>query len=314
MALDLAFSDEVLEKALRMLADDADPQPALELIAAADDVHRKEHAVEVLGVAGQRHLDLLRDLADRQPYGPERWLLLGASLAAAAWTARGTADGEHTSHRQLRDQEVLVGEARRALRRAAALNLSDPVPWSELAGVVLGAPLYTSEPTDVFKRAMILAPDLYRAHTRYLAGLTNKWYGSQERVLAFARTRVAERPDGHPFLALIALAHIEGYVDGLLRGTVITRFWRAWRYFADAAIRLEVDAASDRLLAGAAAFADHPWTITAHQTFAALYHQANVPGRARPHLRLSGTRPAVWPWRYFGDPERLFAAAVSAGS
>jgi hypothetical protein len=320
VAFDLAFSafpdlsDCPLEKALWALADDADPAPALELIAGAEDAHRREHAVSVLGAAGEHRLDQLRDLAHQQAYRPERWLLLGASLAAAAWAARGTARAERTTDRQIQDQQALVAEARGALRQAAALDRDDPVPWSELAGVVLGAPLHRSEPADVFKKAAVLGPDLFRLHTRRLTGLTRKWYGNQTQVLAFARTRVADRPDGDPLLSLIALAHIEGYVDGLLRGNVIGRFWRAWRYFADPAVRRETDAAADRLLAGAdaGAFADHPWSMTAHQTFAALYHQAGEPGRARAHLELGGARPAVWPWRYFGDHEEQFTAARRA--
>jgi len=328
-ALDLAFSDDELEKALWALADDADPRPALDLLATTDDPHlrehapdgphprgrpidgshRREHAVSVLGTAGQRHLGRLRDLAGRESHRPAPWLLLGASLAAAAWAARGTAVAGQTSDRQVHDLQAYVAEARTALRRAAVLDRADPVPWSELTGVVLGAPLHTTEPADVFQRAIALTPDLYGAHARHLTGLTRKWYGSQDKALAFARAGVAGRPDGDPLLSLIALAHIEGYVDGLLRGNVLGRFWRAWRYFAAPAVRRETDAAAGRLLA---ATSEHPWAITAHQSFAALYHQANNPSRARPHLERSGPRPALWPWRYFGDPEILFAAARHA--
>lgn len=313
MGFDLAFSDETLEKALWLLVDDGDPAPALELAAPGGDVHRRELAVSVLGAGGRLRLDQLRELARRQAYRPERWLLLGASLAAAAWVARGTAPAERADDRRIRAQQALVAEARGALRRAAALDRDDPVPWSELAGVVLGAPLYPGEPAEAFQRTVVLgSDDLYRAHTRHLIGLSRKWYGNQEHVLAFARARSAGRPDGHPLLALIALAHLEGYVDGLLRGGVLGRLWRAWRYFADPGVRRETDAAADRLLAGAAEFAAHPWAMSAHQAFAALYHRAGEPGRLRDHLLHGGDRPAVWPWRYFGDHEKVFAAARRA--
>ncbi|MFI5907377.1 hypothetical protein [Dactylosporangium sp. NPDC051541] len=313
MAFDRAFRDEYLEKALSALADDGDPTPALDLIAGTDDADRREHAVAVLGPGGVARIEQLRELATRQAYRPERWLLLGAALSAAAWAVR---EDNHATpvvtERLVQQQQALVAEARTALRQAAALSRDDPVPWSELTGAVICAPQHRTEPADVFKRARVLAPDLYAAHTRHLTGLTRRWYGSQDKVFAFARTRTADRPAGHPLHALIALAHIEGYVAGLLRGTVVGRFWRAWRYFADSKVRRETDTAADLLLSGHDEYATHPWTMTAHQAFAALYHQAGDTGRARTHLELSGEHAATWPWRYFGDPGDQFATARTA--
>ncbi|MEV8512855.1 hypothetical protein [Dactylosporangium sp. NPDC051484] len=314
MGLDLAFSDERLEKALWALTDDAEATPALELIAGIDDIHERERAVSVLGAGGVRQLEPLRELARQQAYRRERWLLLGASLAAAAWEVRDPGASDKATYQQTMQQQALVAEARSALRHAAALGRDDPVPWSELAGVVIGAPLHATEAADVFKRAATIAPDLYLAHARRLTGLTRRWYGTPDYFLAFARTRVEGRPDGHPLHALVALAHIEGCVDGLLRGNVLGRFWRAWRYFGDPEVRHETDAAADRLLAGDGEYRSHPWAMPAHQAFAALYHQAGDAERTRAHLELAGDRPAVWPWRYFGDPGKLFAAArKSAG-
>jgi hypothetical protein len=236
----------------------------------------------------------------------------GRGRAGSAWRVAWTGRAGRGVDTQVRRQQALVAEARSALRRAAALDRDDPVPWSELAGVVFAAPRHVTEAADAFRRAAILAPDLYLAHARHLLGLTRRWHGSPALVMAFAQVRAAGRPDGHPLLALVALAHIEGYVDGLLRGGVLGRCWRAWRYFADPEVRRETDAAADRLLAGAGDYGSHPWAGAAHQAFAALYQRAGVPGRARAHLELGGDRAVVWPWRYFGEPERLFAAAQAA--
>jgi hypothetical protein len=43
-----------------------------------------------------------------------------------------------------------------------------------------------------------------------------------------------------------------------------------------------------------------------------VYHHAQDELRSAPHLRRSGTRPAHWPWAYFGDPAAEFAAARQA--
>jgi hypothetical protein len=310
VGIDLAFADEDLAKALVALGDDGNATAALELIAGTGpDVHRREQVVSVLGAAGVPRVEMLRELAAAQAYRSERWLLLGAALAAAAWGVREAPGSDRRIDRRIQAQQALVGEARSALRQAAALDRDDAVPWSELAGVVIGAPLHVTEPADAFKRACVLAPDLYLAHARHLIGHARRWYGTPDRVLAFARTRVAGRPDGHPLHALVALAHIEGCVDGLLKGNVLGRAWRAWRYLGDPDVRRETDAAADRLLAGDGAYDAHPWRMAAHQAFAAFYHQAGDAGRGRAHLARGGERPTVWPWRYFGDPQRLLSAA-----
>lgn len=305
--LDLAWSDGSLDEALAALRS-ADPTPALDLVTAVTGPSR-ERAVAVLAGVGRHHLPLLRELAGAQSYRPERWLLLGSSLAAAAWAARGSATTELTSDARFREQRTLTAEARGTLRRAAALDRTDPVPWSELTGVALGVPSHASELADAFGKAVALEPSLYRAYTRRLTGLTRKWYGTQADTLTFARTHSAGRPDGDPLHALIPLAHIEGYVDSLMRGNAITRVWRVLRYFSDKRLRAEVDAASARLLAGPSG---HPWSMAAHQAFAALYHEASDPEHAKPHLERGGTRPARWPWGYFGDPAEVFTAARAA--
>jgi len=63
-----------------------------------------------------------------------------AALAAAAWGVREAPGSDRRIDRRIRAQQALVGEARTALRQAAALDRDDAVPWSELAGVVIGAP------------------------------------------------------------------------------------------------------------------------------------------------------------------------------
>jgi hypothetical protein len=118
-------------------------------------------------------------------------------------------------------------------------------------------------------------------------------------------------PDGHPLHALTACAHIEGYLDGTMRGNVIGRVWRVARYFRGTGVRAEIDAGSDRLLASDA-YAEHPRFIAAHQAFAMLYHHAQDEARSAPHLLRSGTRPARWPWAYFGDHREEFASARRA--
>jgi len=133
-------------------------------------------------------------------------------------------------------------------------------------------------------------------------------------LLAFARARVAGRPDGHPLHALVALAHIEGCVDGLLKGNVLGRAWRAWRYLGDPDVRRETDAAADRLLAGDSGRTRRirgRWRRTRRSR--RFYHQAGDARRGRAHSgarRGPADRVAL---RYFGDPSAAERRARRAG-
>ncbi|WP_433611425.1 hypothetical protein ACQP2P_44230 [Dactylosporangium sp. CA-139114] len=304
----LAWSDERLETAMRALLH-RDARPGLALLAATrSDPHRRALYVEVLGSVGEHALRDLRALA-QEGEDPDRWLLLGAALSSAAASARGADIISRTSDEQIEGMLNLAGHARTALRRAAHLAPADPVPWSELFRCAMGAVEHDRELDEVFAQVERRAPDLYNANIWRLVSLTRKWYGSQEQALTYARGRTEPLPAGHPLWALVAYAHIEGLVDLTMRGNVLSRFWRYTRYTSNKTVRAEVDAASDRLLADAHRFADHPATRPAHQAFATFYYQATVPERARPHLERGGPRPAVMPWGYFGDHAEVFAVA-----
>lgn len=304
----LAWSDERLETAMRALLH-RDARPGLALLAVTrSDPHRRALYVDVLGSVGKHALGELQALAQAGE-DPDRWLLLGAALSSAAASARGDAVISRTSDGQIQGMLHFAEHARTALRRAARLAPNDPVPWSELFRCAMRAVEHDRELAEVSAEIERRAPDLYGANISRLVSLTLKWYGSQDQVLAYARTRTAALPPGHPLWALVAYAHIEGLVEVGMRGNVFARIWRSIRYPSNKAVRAEVDAASDRLLADAHRFADHPATKPAHQAFAAFYFQATVPDRARPHLELGGPRPAVMPWGYWGDHAKLFALA-----
>jgi hypothetical protein len=64
---------------------------------------------------------------------------------------------------------------------------------------------------------------------------------------AHPRCEVRQKPGEGD--ALTAYAHIEGYLDGNMRGNVVRRLWRLMRYFKDTSVRAEIDAGSQRMLA-----------------------------------------------------------------
>ena len=309
--LDLAWSDPALEVAVWAIVR-GETQPAHDLLGATHaDADRRELYATVLGEAGQQRLTELRHDVNRDSEDADRWLLYGSALANAAWTARGADVAENTTEDQIGGLIELTRQARGALRQAITLRPGDPAALSVLLGCAHGVPEHPGEQQQLFAQATSSAPLLFGAHVTMLSTLTRKWYGSQQQVLEFARERTGPLPDGHPLHALTAYAHIEGYLDGNMRGTFVGRVWRLARYFRDTSVRKEIDAGSDRMLA-TDKYAEHPRFIAAHQAFAMVFHHAEDEQRSAPHLMRSGNRPAYWPWAYFGDPREEFAKAKRA--
>ncbi|HEU5474249.1 MAG TPA: hypothetical protein VFV67_26680 [Actinophytocola sp.] len=299
--VDQAWEDRELERAARALLT-GHLSPALGLLAATrDQPDRRELCIEVLGQAGSGVLPALRAEAERECDDAERLLLWGSALNAAAWRVRGDAGAEHASL------------ARTTLRVAAKLAPDDGAPWSGLMSCALGAPEQPGEGDEVFRQLQGRTPDVFGGNGTRLRMLSPRWYGDDAAVLEFARGRAGGFAPGHPMLALVPSAHLEIYLDRLGRGNSFRRFWHAMTHLGRD-IRGDVDAASDRLLAGPDPDHAHPRSFAAHQVFAVFYHQAGDRTRLAAHMLRAGDRPARWPWGYFGDHAEQFALARSTAA
>jgi hypothetical protein len=315
--MNLAWSDPVLQRAVDAMAC-GDPVPGYQaLVDTAGDPDRRELYVDVLGDVGAAHLGAVRAAAERAVDDSHWWLLSGSATRSAAWAARGAAPVKHTSEQQVRGLLELSRESRDMLRLAVKLAPDDPVPWTVMQSIAKAARIQPDEPHAVWNRLLALAPDSFLGNHQRLSILCRKWYGSTDQMLGFARERCTTLPDGHPLWSLAPQAYIEVWVDGWMVGNLATRLYRVMSSgpLKKHAARAEVDAASDRFLAGAAAYADHPWLMVAHQMFGAYYHKAGVRDRARTHLECGGERASSWPWGYFPGEQQaaLTRARQSAG-
>lgn len=289
-----------------------DAEPALAMLAEArDHPEWRAHYVGILSGPGEPALPALRAAMSRDPDNPDVCLLIGATLSSAASDARGSDTIDNTSEEQIRGLRFYSGQARQALHRAANLLPSDPVPWCELLSCAMSAREYRGEVDDMWAEIVKRGGDhLYDANRVRLLTLTRKWGGSEKECFEFARDRTRSLPPGHPLLALVPLAHVEALSERLMNADrMVTRLWHLVRYLKKRSVRAEVDTASNRLLAGAYDYAQHPAIQEAHQAFAYIYHHGGNHERARMHLEHGGERSAGWPWVYFGDHEEEFAKA-----
>lgn len=288
--IDLAWNDPELDAALFAL-DNGDPAPALALVrGTVGDPHRRELVVGVLAAALDARTDLVAVVGGEGADDPDRLLLWGAALVEAAATARGSDVVERTSHGQLASMSDLLRQARSVLTRVVERRPDDTAAHECLGRC---AQLEPYEPDEVRRRyeARVAAGPLTAPSVLgRVNSLAPRWHGAPGEMLEYARAQVADLPDGDPRLAAIALAHIEEWVEKGLLGKLSFGFRARWRG--------EVDAASDRLLAGRDSW---PSTMYAHQVFACLYSIVDDENRIRRHLERGGPRAAQFPWVYRDD-------------
>ncbi|WP_439663357.1 hypothetical protein ACSHWB_19090 [Lentzea sp. HUAS TT2] len=280
---------------------------ALDLLAVTrDDPHRRELVLDVLGAAGNAVLPQLLDAEEERPDDVNLLLLLGSAQSKAAWESRGAAGMDQTSDDQVAGLLKFSRRAHETLGRAAALDPDDVAPWAAMMSMAVGAPTHRREAAEVYEEVVKRVPDLVGATFQRLHASCKKWYGSHEEMFEFARAGAAGVPDGHPNLGLIPSAHLEMQLYLGWKGSFPVRVWQVFTNSYLKKQRAEVDAASDRLLAGAD---DHPRSLWSHQIFALYYFDVSANDRLALHIARSGERASQWPWGYRGDHVEQFERA-----
>jgi hypothetical protein len=141
-------------------------------------------------------------------------LFRGAHGINWAWEARGSARAKYVKEDAWPLFHGRLVEADRDLAKAAALDDRDPAPYAMSTITARGLSLGQEEVKRRFEQAHIRNPLHQPACSSALQGFARKWGGSHEAMFQFARWAAGQAPDGHRAHRLIALAHIEMWLDG----------------------------------------------------------------------------------------------------
>ncbi|MFJ8660091.1 hypothetical protein [Streptomyces sp. NPDC093795] len=222
-------------------------------------------------------------------------LISGARHLTWGWEARTAARAVDVTQEQWRIFRDRLGIAEEQLLEAAELRPEWVTPWRRLLtsgrGMSLGAAVNEARLDAALRRDPL---DL-ESHIQWLSQLQPRWGGEPGQAMAFARDALARTPQGHRLGCVIAMAHIEDWVESDREDCLV-----------DPAIQAELRNAADHSIL-------HP----AHERRPGWQHDFNMFAMA---LSLAGERHTVqrvfqaldgaytsWPWTYFADPEKQFA-------
>ncbi|MFD8965842.1 hypothetical protein ACFV0C_12705 [Streptomyces sp. NPDC059568] len=257
---------------------------------------------------GRDH-DVLGELADCS--GVEDWigraveedkehratalLISGARHITWGWEARTSKRAKDVTREQWRVFHERLRIAEEQLFEAAELRPEWVTPWRQLLTSGRGMSLGPAVNETRLDAALRRDPLDLETHIDWLSQLQPRWGGEPGEGLAFARDALARAPQGHRLGCVIAMAHIEEWVE------------------SDSGDCLETPEIQAELRAAA----DHSILHPAYERRPGWQHDFNMFAMA---LSLADERHTVrrvfqaldgaytrWPWTYFAEPEEQFA-------
>lgn len=239
-----------------------------------------------------------------QPNSASAWLMNGAQAVKWAWEARGRGYASTVGEDAARTFFSRLEVAEESLHRAAALDTSDPTPWSWMLRSAIGLQLDPAEIDRRFKEAVRRAPSHRQAHSARLQSLCAKWFGSHDQMWDFVRQSTAGVGPGSPLHVLVAEAHIEMWFDATTESSQAGR-----QYFHAPAVRDSLKRAASQAFGPG-----QPRTIDCIRNrnyFAFCMWKARQHQDATEHFAAVGNWVSESPWVFAGKPEAAFAEAQS---
>ncbi|MFI9615842.1 hypothetical protein ACIHCM_29885 [Streptomyces sp. NPDC052023] len=230
----------------------------------------KEHRATALLISGARHI---------------RW----------GWEARTAARAVDVTQEQWRIFHDRLHIAEEQLLEAAELRPEWIAPWRRLLtsgrGMSLGPAVNETRRDAALRRDPL---DL-ETHLEWVSQLQPRWGGEAGEAMAFARDALARAPQGHRLGCVIAMAHIEDWVES-----------EDGDHLERPDVQAELRAAADHSIL----HPDYVWRPGWQHDFNTFAMALSLAGERHTVRRVFQTLDGAytsWPWDYFADPEKQFA-------
>ncbi|MFC8954286.1 hypothetical protein ACFT8P_16870 [Streptomyces sp. NPDC057101] len=228
-------------------------------------------------------------------------LISGARHITWGWEARTAARAVDVTQEQWQVFHERLEIAEDQLFEAAELRPEWVTPWRRLLTSGRGMSLGSAVNETRLDAALRRDPLDLETHLEWLSQLQPRWGGEPGEAMAFARDAFARAPQGHRLGCVIAMAHIENWVESDRSDCL-----------DDPAIRTELRKAADHSIL----HPDHqraPGWQHDFNTFAMALSLADERHTVRRVFQALDGAYTSWPWTYFAEPEKQFAKAQRRG-
>ncbi|MEU0945429.1 hypothetical protein ABZ379_21945 [Streptomyces canus] len=222
-------------------------------------------------------------------------LISGARHISWGWEARTSARAVNVTQEQWRIFHERLEIAEEQLLEAAELRPDWVTPWRSLLtsgrGMSLGPAVNETRRDAALRRDPL---DL-ATHIEWVSQLQPRWGGEPGQALTFAREAFAGAPDGHRLGCVVAMAHIEEWVESGSQNHLDSP--QVQEELREAARRSILHPAYDRPLG---------WQEDFNIFAMALALSAESIVAPRVFHELGGAYTS-WPWTYMAQPEKTYA-------
>ena len=268
------------------------------LVACPDTRHRDFYLLNLIPKGAPR--PWVDEWAAARPESALPLVFRGRGKTLWAWEARGSGRAKTVKEDAWPVFHQRLVDADRDLARAVAVDANDPLPIAHSIWVAMGLSLGQVE---VRRR---YAEVERREHLNGSAGFAmvqataRKWGGSHEGMFEFARRVSARAPEGHSAHKLVALAHIEQWLD-------LPKEQRP-TYFPAEAVKTEIRAAADRSVRSPR-YAGGLLEPVDRNPFAMCFYLMRDYEAQLEQMRLIGPHITAAPWQYLGKAGPAFERA-----
>jgi hypothetical protein len=234
------------------------------------------------------------------------FLFSGTHMVDWAWLARGSGRASKVAEDAWPVFYARLVDADREFARAADLYGEDPTPHAQSIRAAIGLDLGLDERRSRFAEVVRRYRWHLGAHTIMIQALARKWSGSHEEMFEFARSESEQAPVGHSVHRVIALAHMEQWLDLPREADDGSKPRRA--HFLRPEVAAEVYRAADRSIRSLA-YVPSRTTPGDRNAFATCFHLMHDYHAQLQQMNLIGTQITAAPWHYLGRPGPIWDRA-----
>ncbi|MFF0759012.1 hypothetical protein ACFYWH_03085 [Streptomyces sp. NPDC003737] len=271
--------------------------PAVKAALAPFDLGRDDQVLGELADLGGVQAWIGRAVEEDKEHRATALLISGARHVNWGWEARTSALAVDVSQAQWRVFHERLRIAEEQLLEAAELQPEWVTPWRRLLTSGRGMSLGPAVNETRLDAALRRDPLNLDAHIQWVSQLQPRWGGKPGEALAFAREAFAGAPDGHRLGCVIAMAHIEDWVESSRQDCLVTP-----------EIQDELLEAAERSILHRA-YVRRPGWQEDFNTFAMALSLASESIALPRVFRELGGAYTPWPWKYMSQPEKMYARA-----
>jgi tetratricopeptide (TPR) repeat protein len=242
---------------------------------------------------------------EMEPEAADLFLIRCALLSELSATMRGSGTAEKVTGERFRNTTECIKAALNDLDRTAQLDALDPTAQAYVLPSLTLFGHLASRQRRAFQQATELAPDLVPAHRAIVNALSERWHGSHELSLKFARNSMTKAGPGSDMAACLFWAHllVRSHLSSFDKDSEAAK-----SYAYDPEVTRELNAAFDDWI-------QPPYTprrssIPYLHYAACWYYLAGDSVRLQRALALTDNVFSKIPWSLIGNSKKIFARAL----